>query len=117
MVFTRFSKEKILPILINRAVLFLLIMCLLILFLYFAGTIQDFMDSTQFLLLNLYYVLGIFLTLTSFGGVILDLGRFLKAKKLRYLLRAGGYLSLVIFGTITVFFITAIIAISGGNRV
>jgi hypothetical protein len=113
--FPRISKEKLLPILINRTALFFFIMCILTLFLYAAGTVQEFTDSTQFTLLALYSVLGIFLTITSISGIILDLIRFITTKKGRYFFRAGGYLFLVIFGAATVLAVMAILVLSGGD--
>jgi hypothetical protein len=111
--FSRFSKERLLPILINRTALFFFIMSVLTLFLYAAGTVQEFTDATQFTLLSLYSVLGIFLTITAISGIILDLGRFTSTKKGRYFLRAGGYLFLVVFGIVTVLAVMAILALSG----
>ena len=111
--YSRFSKEKLLPILINRSVIFFFVMCLVTLFVYFAGTFQQFIDSTQLALLRTYTVLGIFLVFTSAAGVLLDLVRLLKTKKLRYLSRAGGYLFLVIFSVITVLIVMAILTATG----
>jgi len=108
-------KEKLFPILVNRTVLFFFLMCLLTLFLYLAGTSQGFIDSTQLNLLKLYSILGIFLTFTSASGVVVDLSRMARTKKAGYLFRAGGYLFLMVFGTVTVLAAIAIIAISGGN--
>ena len=113
--FSRFSKERLLPILINRTTLFFFIMCILTLFLYAAGTAQNFTDSTQFALLTLYSVLGIILTITSISGIVLDFGRFINTKKVRYFFRAGGYLFLVVFGAVTVLLVMAILALSGGD--
>jgi len=90
-------------------------MCILTLFLYAAGTVQDFTDSTQLFLLNLYFILGIFLITSSISGMVLDFYRFSKTKKARYLLRAGGYIFLVVFGSVTVLVVSAITAISAGN--
>jgi hypothetical protein len=115
--FSRFSKERLLPILINRTALFFFIMSILTLFLYAAGTIQDFTDSTQFMLLTLYSVLGIFLTISSFSGIALDLTRFIGTKKSRYIFRAGGYLFLMIFGAVTVLVVMAILTLSGGEGI
>ena len=115
MFFPRNVKEKLLPILVNRTVLFFFFLCLLTLFLYVVGTVQGFIDSTQLSLLKLYAVLGIFLTAASVYGMAVDLGRFVKAKKIRYLLRAGGYLFLVVFGAATVLAVMVIVTLSGGN--
>jgi len=111
------SREKFLYLLVNRLAIFFFLMCLLTLFLYTAGTVQDFTDSTQLLLLNLYFILGIFLAAASVSGLFLDLNRFSKTKKTRYLLRAGGYVFLLVFGVVTVLASSAITAISGGNSV
>ena len=91
-------------------------MCLLTLFLYLVGSVQGFIDSTQILLLRLYSILGIFLVITSASGVILDLWRFIRTKRIRYLFRAGGYVFLVVFGVFTVIVVMAIIAIAVGDR-
>ena len=110
---TRSSREKLLYLLVNRLAIFFFLMCLLTLFLYAAGTIQDFTDSTQLFLLNIYFILGLFLTIASVSGLLLDLNRFSRTKKTRYLLRAGGYVFLVVFGVVTVLAASAITAISG----
>ena len=117
MKFTKLTKEKLLSLLVNRTAIFFFLMCLLTLFLYTAGTVQDFIDSTQLFLLNLYFILGIFLIIASVSGFVHDLGRFIKTKKNRYILRAGGYIFLVIFGIVTVLIVSAITAISRGNEV
>ena len=111
-----FLKSKLLPIVVNRTVIFFLLMCLLTLAVYTAGTSQGFIDSTQFSLLKLYTVFGIFLTVTSVYGTLLDLARYLGSKKIRYLVRSGGYLLLVIFGTVSVLAVFFIITLSEGTR-
>ena len=108
-------KDKLLYILVNRTTIFFLIIGLLTLFLYAAGTVQGFIDSTQVSLLRLYSVLGIFLTVISICGVFLDLGRYIRSKKGRYLARAGGYALLVIFGAATVLAAMLIVTLSGGS--
>jgi len=108
-------KEKLLPILASRTVIFFFAMCLLTLFLYIAGTIQGFIDSTQFALIRLYIVLGIFLTAASACGMLLDFGRLFKQKRIRYLFRAVGYIILTVFGVVTVLAALFIIAMSEGN--
>jgi hypothetical protein len=115
--FSRFSKEKLLYLLVNRTVIFFFLMCLLTLFLYAAGTFQGFMDSTQLSLLKLYETLGILLAVTSLCGTAIDFDRFIRIKKMRYLLRAGAYLFLVIFSGFTVLAVTVIIALSKGSGV
>ena len=111
----RFDKEKLLPVLINRTAIFLLVMCILTLFLYAIGTNQDFVDSTQLGLLRLYVVLAIFLVTTSVCGIIINIVRFLPQKRARYLLRAGGYMLLVLFGTATLLALMFIFTLSSGS--
>ena len=108
-------KEKLLPILASRTVIFFFVMCLLTLFLYIAGTVQGFIDSTQFALIRLYIILGIFLTAASACGMFLDLGRLFRQKRIRYLFRAAGYIILMVFGVLTVLAALFIIAMSEGN--
>ena len=114
--FSRFSKEKLLPILVNRTVVFFLLMCFLAFFLYVAGTVQGFTDSTQLILLKLYTFFGIILAAAAAFGAILNLGRVITTKKGRYLLRGAVYVFLVIFATATVLAAIAIVAISGGEQ-
>jgi len=115
LIFSVYLKEKFLPILTNRTAIFFFVMCLFTLFLYAAGTVQGFVDSTQFALIRLYIVLGIFLTVVSGCGMFLDLGRLFRLKKFRYLFRAGGYIFLVIFGTVTVLAAMFVLAMTEGN--
>ena len=70
-------------------------MCLLTVFLYILGTVQEFMDDTQFLLLKLAGILGILLVASSLVSIILDLLFLLSNKKIRYL---GGILLHIFFG-------------------
>lgn len=110
-----FSREKLLYSAVNRTVSFFFFMSLLTLFLYAAGTAQEFIDSTQLFLLRLYRAFAIFLILTSIFGGLLAYDRFAKSGRKRYLLRAGGYVLLVIFTAATIFAVMAIIALSSGN--
>lgn len=112
MVFSRFPKEKLLHIIVNRTVIFFFLMCILALLLYTAGTVQAFTDSTQLYLLWLSGALGILLAITSICGIALDIIRFIRQKKGNYLLRAGGYFLLLIFAIATVFIVMTIIALS-----
>ena len=90
-------------------------MCLLILILYAAGTIQEFIDSTQLSLLRLYVFLGISLVISSIYSTILNLGQLIETKQVHYLFRACGYVFLVVFGVATVLVVMFIIIISEGN--
>ena len=113
--FTGYKIERLLPILINKTAIFLFLMCILTIFLYVAGTSQGFIDSTQLFLLRLYVIMGIFLMTASVFGMFLELSRVIKRKSPRYFLRAGGYLLLLVFATITVMASLFVIALSEGN--
>ena len=102
-------------IIVNRIALFFFIMCFLTVFLYALGTVQGFMDTTQFILLELTVILGVLLTVSSLFGIVLDLTFFLSNRKKRYLGSIflhgfwgifGGSMALIAF-----FFII----VSGGN--
>ncbi|MCL2835028.1 MAG: hypothetical protein FWD78_17810 [Treponema sp.] len=111
----RYLKEKLLPILASRTMIFFFSMCVLTLFLYAAGTVQGFIDSTQLSLLKLYVILGIFLIVSAVYGMFVALGRFFKLKKRRYMLRAAIYLLFAIFGVITVLAVVFITTVAKGN--
>ena len=111
----RLRKERLLPILINRTAIFFFLMCLLTIFIYAAGTIQGFIDSTQLALLRLYLVLGFFLSSSSLFGIFLEIIRVIRLKMTRYLFRALGYLILLAFGVATVLAVLFIIALSEGT--
>ena len=108
-------KERMLPILINRTVIFFFIICIFILLLYAAGTVQGFIDSTQMALLSFYMVTGISLAFTSIAGMVINIGGIIKIRKARYFLMVGTYLLLIAFALVTVLAVMAIIAISEGN--
>ena len=109
------ANKKLLPILVNRTAVFFFLICLFTLFLYAAGTVKGFIDSTQISLLSFYVVAGIFLAIASISGVLINFSRLFRNKKIRYLFRAGAYLLLIIFALITVLVVMVIIAISKGN--
>ena len=90
-------------------------MSVLTLFLYAVGTVQDFIDSTQFALIRLYVVLGIFLAATSSCGMLLNLGRLIKRKTIVYLFRALGYILLALFAVFTVLTALFILTMAEGN--
>ena len=110
-----FDKNKFLPILINRTVIFTFLICLLFITVYIAGTIQGFIDSTQLSLLKFYSIFGISLIVTSLCGTVIGIVRFFRNRKIRYLARASGYIFLVIFGLVTVLGSMFIITLTRGN--
>jgi len=115
--FSRFSKEKLLPILIKRAVILFFILCLFTLILYATGIIREFADSTQLSILSFYVIPGIFLAVTSIAGMILTLKWLIKIRKFRYLLGFLAYLFLTVFSTISVLAVKFILTLTAGNGV
>ena len=111
-----FSKEKLLLILVNRLVVLFFLMCVFTIFLYAAGTVQGFIDTTQLSLLSFYVFMGIFLILAAILGTILESRRFFKSKKMRYLFRAAGYIIAMFLSAASVLAAMFIITISGGNN-
>jgi hypothetical protein len=107
--------NKLFPVLVNRIVLFFLIMCLLNLFLYIIGTIQGFMDDTQLFLLRLGVGVSIMLSLSALYGLALDLFLFFKRKSLSFIRGAGAYALLGAFGGIIAASALFIISAAGGN--
>jgi len=89
-------------------------MCLLTGFLYVLGTIQGFMDETQFILLRLAVVFGISLVVSSFFGILLDLAFLLKNRKLRYFGGIFLHVFFVFFGGSIIILASFINIISGG---
>ena len=116
MIFSKNLKEKLLPILVNRTVIFLFLMSLLTLFLHVIGTNQGFVDSTQLAILRLYSILAIFLVSTSIIGIIINIRRYLRKKKIRYIFRALTYFLLVIYGTVTVLAVMFILTLAAGTN-
>ena len=115
MIFSRNLKEKLLPIIVSRIVIFFLLMSLLTLFLYAAGTGQGFTDTTQLALLKLYTVFGILLIVSSGYGIIVSIGRYIRFKRIKYFIATGTYLLFVILGGGTVVAALAIITLVSGN--
>ena len=111
------EKKPILALLVKRTVFFFFIMCVLTVFLYGIGTVREFMDATQALLLRLAAVFGFLLAVGSVYGIGVDLWFILYKGKYRYFLGIGAYALLVIFGIIVAAAATFIVVISGGNGV
>ena len=108
-------KDKLLPILVNRTVIFFFIMDLLAILLYAAGTVQGFSDSTQFALLRVFIIFGIFMVVASAYGIFVSLERYKKLKVFRYILRTLFYAFLVIFGLTTVLAANFILTLAAGT--
>jgi hypothetical protein len=111
------EKKPILALLVKRTVFFFFIMCVLTVFLYGIGTVREFMDATQEILLRLAAVFGFLLAVGSVYGIGMDLWFILYKGKYRFFLGIGAYALLGIFGILVAAAATFIVVISGGNGV
>ncbi|MDR3115776.1 MAG: hypothetical protein LBU25_09690 [Treponema sp.] len=111
---TRSEHKPIILMLVKRTVLFFFGICLLSLFLYGIGTKQGFMERTQFMLLRITVMVGLFIGVGSMYGIGLDLW-FVCHKEYRYLSGIGGYLCLGIFGIAIAGLASFILVLTEGN--
>jgi hypothetical protein len=70
----------------------------MIILLYVVGTIQEFMESTQLILLRFLVVMSIFLSIGALYGGILDVGFLFAKRRKQFLLGIISYLLLMILG-------------------
>jgi len=94
------SYEKLPAIIINRIAVFFFLMSLLICFLYFLGTRQEFMDETQLLLLRLSSIMGFLLVISSVFGLFINMVIFIMKKKIRYILGFFMFIFFIVSGGI-----------------
>jgi hypothetical protein len=66
------NNKPIIALLVKRTVSLFFAICILTFFLYGVGTGQGFMDTTQFRLLNLSIIFGLFLGVGALYGIILN---------------------------------------------
>jgi hypothetical protein len=103
--------------LLKGAVFFSFGFCLLSVFLYIAGTRQQFMDSTQLLLIHGAILSGILSALLSLYGIIADLACLIRRRPhhTAYIWGIAGYLFLGLTGGLIAVLGTLIAAAAGGN--
>ncbi|GHV61168.1 hypothetical protein AGMMS49587_04600 [Spirochaetia bacterium] len=111
------GKKPIVLTLLKGAALFPFGVCLLSVFLYIAGTRQEFMDSTQLLLIHGAMLSGLLSAVLSFYGIIADLVYLISRRpsRLVYLWGIAGYLCLGLTGGLIAVLGTLLTAIAGGN--
>ncbi|MDR2093938.1 MAG: hypothetical protein LBP76_00265 [Treponema sp.] len=109
------KKKPLIAVLVKRTVFFFFVMCILSIFLYGIGTDQDFTDISLLLLLRIAVIMGLFLGVGSIYGLALNLWLVFRRHKFRYLLGAGGYMLLGIFGAAVAVLGLFIITVAGGN--
>ncbi|MDR1238639.1 MAG: hypothetical protein LBK27_00845 [Treponema sp.] len=109
------AKRRIFFILLRAAILFFFGLCLFSLFLYAAGTRQNFTDETQLLLLALSRNLGLALSISSVCGIGYCVWHIVRDSRFRLVVRAAAYLLLCLFGLAVEFLAAFIIAAAGGT--
>ncbi|MDR1956792.1 MAG: hypothetical protein LBQ30_08070 [Treponema sp.] len=112
------EQKPFIAILVKRAVLFFGGICLLSLFLYGIGTNQGFMERTQYMLLRITVMVGLFVGVGSLYGIIVDIWLLFykkEQKKDRYISGMGGYLCLGGFGVAIAGLASFILVLTQGN--
>ncbi len=108
--------KPLILLLVKRAVLFLFALCLLCIFLYGIGTLQEFLDSTQTALLRAASGLGLLLGIGAAYGIALDIGSAVAYKSSRFLFGAFFYFILSAIGLLVAALASFILVIISGNR-
>jgi cation transporter-like permease len=88
-------------------------MCFLALLLYILGNIQNFMDKTERMLLNITVTAGICLTFSSVAGIFFTLLMFFSGK-FRYIGGIIAYTLLLLFGITAAVFSSSILMLANG---
>jgi hypothetical protein len=109
------KNKPFIAILVKRTAFFFFSLSALTVFLYAIGTAQEFMDSTQLLLLRMSVVLGLCLAMDSIYGLVLNLWFFIKKRKIKLF---GNSVFYIITGTLGAALAAAaafIVVAAGGN--
>ncbi|MDR2784413.1 MAG: hypothetical protein LBB83_00700 [Treponema sp.] len=124
------ARNPLILMLIRRGAIFFTLMGLFSVFLYGLGTLQEFTDPTQFMLIRLSIVFGLLLFCGAVYGFILNFAfffrfRFLKTAGPLYASPGSGhfhffrnlwfYICLTILGLLIALSMAFILAITGGN--
>jgi hypothetical protein len=109
------DNKPIIALLVKRTVLFFFAICVLTFFLYGIGIRQGFMDMTQFRLLRLSIIFGLFLGVGSFYGIALDVWLITRQKKLTYLTGVGMYVLMSLLGFAAAAIAAFILVVAEGN--
>ncbi len=115
MKFTRPRKKPLIALLVKRTVFFFFFFSLLIILLYVVGTIQEFMESTQLILLRILVIMSIFLSIGALYGSILDAGFLIVKHQKQFLLGIILYLLMIIFGVSISLISSFLLVLVGGN--
>jgi hypothetical protein len=115
MKFNRPRKKPLIALLVKRTVLFFFFASILLILLYVVGTIQDFMESTQIILLRLLAIMSIFLSIAALYGGLLDIGYFIIKHRRQSLLGILSYVLLIAFGVSISVITSFMLVLAGGN--
>jgi hypothetical protein len=109
------KQKPLIVLMVKRVVFFLAIVCSLTAFLYGIGNAQDFLDSTQLVLLRLSATLGILLTVSAVFGMGIDIYFCIRGRSLRFLWGAFAYCLIVGFGVFSAVFFNGVLVLVAGN--
>ena len=109
--------KPLIALLVKRAVFFMFGSSSLSLFLYGVGTAQDFLESTQLLLLRLSYLSALLLAIGAVYGMLLDLYFAYRLRRKRFLWGVLAYAGLASFAVLVVLFCGGILVAVVGNLV
>jgi hypothetical protein len=102
-------------LLVKRSCFVFALLCVLAIYLYAAGTVQDFMDQTLLLLLNIIRTLAFLCVGLSLVGMAFDLRLFLRAGGSGPLIGLLCYLLLCLGAAASAIIATFIITVARGN--
>jgi hypothetical protein len=101
--------------LVKRGSLFFFFMSLFSAFFYGVGVRQDFMDSTQIMLLRISALLGLILGMLAMSGMALNIWSLIRGGDPRFFPGITAYLAAVLFGILTAAAAILILVLAGGN--
>jgi hypothetical protein len=96
------TRKTVTQILIKRLSILISIVILIALTLYVVGNYQNFLDDTQFLLINSLDILGILLCIVALYGFVLSVRRMVKQK------HAGAILGSIMYFVVELFAISVV---------
>jgi hypothetical protein len=102
--------------LVKRGSLFFFFMSLFSIFFYGIGIRQEFMDSTQLMLLRISALLGLILGMLALCGIALNTWSLLRGRNLRFSPGIAVYLAALLFGILIAVAAILIMVLAGGNR-
>jgi hypothetical protein len=85
-------------------------------FLYGIGVRQQFMDSTQLMLLRISALSGLVLAVLAVYGMVLDTWFLIRGREFRFLAGVAAYLMAAFFGILIAAGTIFIMVLAGGNR-